>query len=85
MQTMEDYWLCWQEADEASTSAEYKRECQSKSGADAIIQGVLPFLEKCKPQLYVTLLASNVATLRPPNPTVDMEPPVLLFQAPYTQ
>jgi len=49
MQAMEDYLLA---RDEGSNSAEYKRECQIKSGADAIIQGVLPFLEECKPQLY---------------------------------
>jgi len=49
MQAMEDYLLA---RDEGSNSAEHKRECQIKSGADAIIQGVLPFLEECKPQLY---------------------------------
>ena len=46
MQAMEDYLLA---TDEASNPAEYKRECQIKSGTDAIIQGVLPFLEECKP------------------------------------
>ena len=34
---------------------------------------------------YITISASDVAAPRPPDPTVDMEPPVPLFQAPYTQ
>ena len=37
--------------DEAFDPAGHKRECQIKSGADAIIQGILPFLEEFKPQL----------------------------------
>jgi hypothetical protein len=53
MQAMEDYLLA---TDEAFDPAEYKRECQIKSGADAIIQGILPFLEGCKPQLCNSLI-----------------------------
>jgi hypothetical protein len=48
MRAMEDYLLA---RDEAFDPSEYKREYQIKSGADAIIQGVLPFLEECESQL----------------------------------